>query len=97
MVTIKALGKDFVLKNASDDLASLLTGAKRFQSIIDKIEQKAPGISRDQLLVIAGLELARFQGGDDVKIRGDIDRWTQKLQSICDSIDIKFKETPSSF
>lgn len=92
MVTIRALGKDFTLKNNKSD-QSLSTAAKRFQEIIDRLELSLPDINRDKLLIIAGLELARQPTADSSLSDEKIEKWTLKLEEICDKIDLSIKES----
>lgn len=97
MVTITALAKEFTLKTNSNN--NLADAAKLLQSIIDELESSTPGLNRDQLLILAGLEIAQkvqSQTGSSSNSDDKVQVWTDKLEQICDKIDLSIKEAVKS-
>ena len=96
MIKVKALGKDFHLKDDGDK--QLVESAQVFQNIIDALELSTRDITRDQLLVLAGLEMAKkvHLQKENTLDQKSIEKWTAKLEQICDKIDSSIKEAVKS-
>ena len=82
MLTIKAVGKEFTLKNDGESEDVLTKAAQHFQEVISELEQSLPEMSRDKLLLLAGLELAQQHIKNEQHHEGKLHAWSLKLNDL---------------
>ena len=92
MIVINVLGKEFALKK-TDDL-ELGQVAQKVQETISLISKKSPELNREQVLLLASLELGKeLYHSSDNTVDKKLEEWSSRLEGLCDKIDFRIKES----